>query len=172
MGIEIERKFLVNKEHLLQLLEFMPHCSCDIWQYYMSENIRLRIETHSDGHKVSNFTIKTDGDSSMDRNEFISTISIEDADNFCDILIKSKVGLGSIRKSRHIFHHDHIVKWEVDIFHGKNEGLIIAEIEIPNKEYELQIRPYGWIGEEVTNDKRYYNNYLAKHPYREWKNEG
>jgi CYTH domain-containing protein len=171
MGIEIERKFLINNEKLIELLEFMPHCSYDIWQYYMSEDIRLRIATHSDGHEVANFTIKTDNKTLMTRNEFESIVSIEDAKSLAHVLTKSEVGLGPVRKSRHVFNHDGTVKWEVDIFHGSNEGLIIAEVEIPNEDYDLKLAPYGWIGKEVTEDERYYNSNLAKNPYKNWSKE-
>jgi adenylate cyclase len=171
MGIEIERKFLINNEKLVELLEFMPHCAYDIWQYYMSEDIRLRIATHSDGHEVANFTIKTDNKTFRTRNEFESIVSIEDAKTLARVLTKSEVGLGAIRKSRHVFDHDGTVKWEVDIFHGSNEGLIIAEVEVPDKDYDLKLTPYGWIGKEVTEDDRYYNSYLAKNPYKNWRKE-
>jgi adenylate cyclase len=59
----------------------------------------------------------------------------------------------------------------VDIFHGSNEGLIIAEVEVPDKDYDLKLTPYGWIGKEVTEDDRYYNSYLAKNPYKNWSKE-
>jgi adenylate cyclase len=169
MGVEIERKFLINKEKFLSLLEFLPHCSYDIWQYYISDELRLRIETHSNGHESAYFTIKTkNGESILVRNEWQSDIDLDDAEALKNILFKSKIGSGVIRKTRHIMNHDSQLKWEIDIFHGDNEGLIIAEIEIPDEEYELKITPYGWIGEEVTNDDRYQNSYLAKNPYKNW----
>lgn len=171
MGFEIERKFLINNEKFIELLEFMPHCSYGIWQYYMSDDIRLRIATHSDGHEVANFTIKTDNKTLMTRNEFESIVSIEDARTLAHVLTKSEVGLGPVRKSRHVFNHDGTVKWEVDIFHGSNEGLIIAEIEIPHKDYDLKLDPHGWIGVEVTEVERYYNSNLAKNPYKNWSKE-
>jgi adenylate cyclase len=172
MAKEIERKFLVDKDHLIYLLEFMPHSSYDIWQYYISENVRLRIEHHSDGHEIANFTVKTGTGSLMERNELVSTVAIEDAKKFSDILMKSKPGLGSIRKSRHVIRKDGTVKWEIDIFHGSNEGLIIAEIELPNREYDLgNLSMHQWLGREVTEDERYYNSYLSKNPYSKWENK-
>jgi adenylate cyclase len=172
MTEEIERKFLINNDALIQLLEFLPHTSYDIWQYYISENVRLRISTHSNGQEVANFTIKTGSDSLIVRNEYESFVSIEDARSLSNVLMKSKVGLGSVRKSRHVFNHDGVVKWEVDIFHGKNEGLIIAEVEIPNREYDLgSALKMPWLGREVTDDERYYNSYLSKHPYSKWENK-
>ncbi len=57
--------------------------------------------------------------------------------------------------------------WEVDEFFGENEGLILAEIELTFTEEKYDIP--AWVGEEVTNDPRYYNAYLAEHPYSGWK---
>ena len=57
--------------------------------------------------------------------------------------------------------------WEVDEFFGGNEGLILAEIELTFVEEKYE-KP-SWVGEEVTNDPRYYNAYLAEHPYSGWK---
>jgi CYTH domain-containing protein len=57
--------------------------------------------------------------------------------------------------------------FEVDEFHGDNEGLIMAEVELsaPDEPYE---KP-EWLGQEVTGDRRYYNSYLSKNPYKIWK---
>ena len=55
---------------------------------------------------------------------------------------------------------------EIDEFHGENQGLIIAEIEL-DSETETFEKP-NWLGAEVTNDKRYYNSYLSNHPYKNW----
>ena len=56
--------------------------------------------------------------------------------------------------------------FEVDEFHGENDGLVMAEIELgsPDEPFE---RP-SWLGKEVTDDKRYYNGYLAEHPFKTW----
>ena len=56
--------------------------------------------------------------------------------------------------------------WEVDVFHGENEGLVVAEIEL-GAEDEPFARP-DWIADEVTGDARYYNSSLARTPYRLW----
>jgi adenylate cyclase len=55
----------------------------------------------------------------------------------------------------------------VDEFFGRNEGLILAEIELSSEE-ETYMKP-SWVGEEVTNDQRYYNSYLAVNPVSTWK---
>ena len=56
--------------------------------------------------------------------------------------------------------------FEVDEFHGDNEGLIIAEIELDN-ENDVFERP-DWLGEEVTGDIKYYNSQLSKNPLIGW----
>ena len=56
--------------------------------------------------------------------------------------------------------------WEVDEFHGDNEGLIMAEIELES-ESDLFDKP-SWLGKEVTGDKRYYNAYLSEKPFKNW----
>ena len=56
--------------------------------------------------------------------------------------------------------------WEVDEFLGENEGLVVAEIELPTADCPFE-KP-AWIGEEVSHDPRYYNSNLSKHPFKDW----
>ena len=56
--------------------------------------------------------------------------------------------------------------WEIDEFHGVNEGLIVAEIELKSEDQAFE-KP-AWIGEEVSGDPRYYNSMLVAHPYSTW----
>lgn len=56
--------------------------------------------------------------------------------------------------------------WEVDEFFGANAGLVIAEIELTS---EQQSFPYPeWLGEEVSDDARYYNSSLSTQPFSTW----
>lgn len=72
---------------------------------------------------------------------------------------------GLIDKTRYIVPYgDHT--FEVDVFHGDNEGLVIAEVELGSEDEEFQ-RP-AWLGKEVTGDRRYYNSMLIRHPYKMW----
>lgn len=59
--------------------------------------------------------------------------------------------------------------WEIDIFHGDNDGLVVAEIEIPRVDERIQLPP--WVGEEVSTDPRYFNSNLIAYPYRTWRTE-
>ena len=56
--------------------------------------------------------------------------------------------------------------WEVDVFHGANEGLVVAEIELTSENENFPVP--DWIGEEVTGDRKYYNSMLSSHPFCEW----
>lgn len=62
------------------------------------------------------------------------------------------------------------MRWEVDIFHGDNDGLRIAEVELESEAQSLSLP--GWVGEEVSADRRYYNSSLVLSPYRTWEIRG
>ena len=74
---------------------------------------------------------------------------------------------GAIDKTRHLVPAADGHVWEVDEFHGDNEGLVVAEIEL-KAEDEPFVRP-AWLGAEVTGDRRYYNSSLTHCPYKDWK---
>jgi adenylate cyclase len=57
--------------------------------------------------------------------------------------------------------------WEVDVFGGANAGLVLAEIEFDRLHQRLALPP--WVGREVTDDVRYRNAYLARHPFTTWR---
>ena len=59
--------------------------------------------------------------------------------------------------------------FEVDVFYGENEGLVMAEIELGSPE-EAFVRP-AWLGREVTGDRRFYNSHLLKNPFKLWREE-
>ena len=56
--------------------------------------------------------------------------------------------------------------WEIDVFHGDNAGLVIAEVEVENADDHV-VLPH-WVGAEVSDDPRYFNNNLGAHPYSSW----
>lgn len=74
---------------------------------------------------------------------------------------------GAIDKTRHLVPASDGHVWEVDEFHGDNEGLVVAEIELASED-ECFVRP-AWLGAEVTGDRRYYNSSLTQCPYKDWK---
>jgi CYTH domain-containing protein len=72
---------------------------------------------------------------------------------------------GIIEKTRYeVVHGKHTI--EIDVFHGSNEGLVLAEIEL--KDENEAIEKPNWIGKEVTQDVRYYNSYLSLNPFKNW----
>ena len=159
MSIEIERKFMVAGD-------FRPYVSRSyrICQGYLNSaperTVRIRIKGDKGYMTVKGMS----SDSGMSRYEWEKEISVEDAMGLLKLCER-----GIIDKTRHMVEvdgPDGKNVFEVDEFHGDNEGLLIAEIEL-SEEKEDFIRPQ-WLGEEVTGDKRYYNSYLVSHPYKSW----
>ena len=70
-----------------------------------------------------------------------------------------------VEKIRHIVPYGNL-NWEIDVFSGENQGLVVAEVELPDEDHEIELPP--WVGPEVTGQDRYYNGTLAQHPYRSW----
>ncbi len=153
MAKEIERKFLVNPAKLPDKIT-----GEDYRQGYLSINdsgiTRIRI--------INNIAILTIKSKTIEitRDEFEYDIPLEDALRLID-LSQGEV----IHKTRTIIEYDS-KKWEVDEFHGNNEGLWLAEIELTDAD-ESFTKP-NWATEEVSKDERYYNSYLCLHPYNTW----
>lgn len=147
MGLEIERKFLVKGK-----FEHLAVKKSRIQQAYFSTDpkriIRLRI-TENKG--VITFKSKLQG-GSFSRNEWEFEIPLKDAEEMIKICLP-----GIIDKTRYYIPAGKHV-FEVDLFHGKNEGLVIAEIELSAETEEFE-KP-EWLDEEVTGKKEYYNSNL------------
>jgi adenylate cyclase len=94
------------------------------------------------------------------RSEFEYPIPKQDADQ----LLQLAQG-AIIEKTRHELPAGDLV-WEIDVFKGQNDGLVLAEIELDHSEQGFA-RP-SWLGEEVTRDLRYYNSRLSKRPFQRW----
>lgn len=152
MAVEIERKFLVKGDFRNQVKE-----SVHIVQGYLSDNknrtVRVRIRDDK-GY----MTVKgpTNGVSRFEWEKEIPKAEAAALLSLCPAVID---------KTRHIVEYcGH--KFEVDEFHGDNEGLIVAEIELKD-EAETFEKP-SWLGEEVSYDRRYYNSQLLVNPYKRW----
>lgn len=159
MAIEIERKFLLKNDNW-QSLVTKTHT---IKQGYLqsglekSQKSSVRIRISND---QANINIKS-VDLIMVRQEFEYAIPLADAQQMLSALCDNVV----VEKTRyHVPYASHL--WEVDVFNGQNDGLQMAEIELTNIDESFELP--DWIGEEVTNDERYYNIYLLKHPYNQW----
>ena len=73
-----------------------------------------------------------------------------------------------IDKIRHII-YKFGKKWEVDVFSGANDGLIIAEVELTHADEMVQLP--AWVAKEVSGDPRFHNSCIAQNPYCNWKSE-
>ena len=98
----------------------------------------------------------------ISRAEYEYGIPLEDAAQLLDTLCQPPL----IEKTRYRIPAAKGLVWEVDEFAGENQGLIIAEIELPNAEQSVELP--DWIGPEVSNDPRYFNSNLSKHPFSRW----
>jgi CYTH domain-containing protein len=156
--VEIERKFLVKPEYLKELLASASKVDT-IAQGYLNDDPgrTVRVRLHNDNGVL---TIKGIGSASgMSRFEWEKNIAGAEAKMLMPLCLP-----GLIEKLRHLIRVGHT--FEVDVFGGANAGLVLAEIELSSEDEEFE-RPV-WLGEEVTGDKRYYNSYLAKHPFTTW----
>jgi len=72
----------------------------------------------------------------------------------------------SISGVRHVELHGGL-KWEIDVFHGENDGLVVAEVELPSEHTAIEMP--SWAGEEVSSDPRYFNSNLLSQPYSTWR---
>ena len=157
MALEIERKFLVKGD-------FRPfvYRSTRIIQGYLSSVPERTVRVRIKGDKGF-ITIKGVGsDNGASRYEWEKEIPVSEVQELLKICEP-----GIIDKIRHLVKADPYV-YEVDEFHGENEGLIVAEIELPAEDTEFM--KYEWLGEEVTGDIRYYNSMLKNIPYTKWSN--
>ena len=154
MAIEIERKFIVKK---------IPNDEIK-YSHYIKQGYIV-----SDMHKVirvrkkqDDFFITIKGNKTgISRFEFEYKIPKKDADQ----LFKNFCKEGIIEKTRHyIEHKEHT--WELDVFHGQNEGLVVAEIELESEEETFYLP--NWVDKEVTNEEQYLNVNLMSNPYNMW----
>lgn len=156
MGKEIERKFLLHLEEWTKLIK---PAGKHLRQGYISNNpektIRIRIAEKQAWLTIKGITI------GASRLEYEYEIPIGEAtellDNFCE---------SALEKIRYEIDYEGKT-WEIDVFSGDNDGLIVAEIELLSEEEQFE-RPI-WIAAEVTADKRYYNANLTTHPFKDWK---
>ncbi len=154
--VEIERKFLVLSNDFINEAFSQKR----IVQAYLCSNPDRTVRVRIKGDKGF-MTIKGKSNSNgTTRLEWEREISLMDAETLLSICES-----GTIDKIRYeIKVGNHV--YEVDIFTGENEGLIMAEIELESESESFE-KP-TWLGEEVTNDERYYNAYLSKKPFAAW----
>jgi len=153
LGIEIERKFLVDTAKLPPLLNGKKL----LQGYLVPRTPSIRIRTS--GNEAF-LTIKGDSSNGITRSEFEYPIPLTDALE----LLKQCKGLLISKIRYEISHEGHL--WELDIFENENDGLIVAEIELESEDEEFALP--NWATTEVSNDPRYTNASLSQLPYSQW----
>lgn len=154
MALEIERKFLVRNTDIIDTLPGER-----LTQGYLShdKNATVRVRIAGDNAWLT-IKGKTEG---ATRSEFEYTIPVGEARTMLDELC----GQGVIDKTRYRLPQGELC-WEIDVFHGDNDGLTVAEIELPSEDTDFD-KP-AWLGDEVTGEVRYYNSALSTLPYKDW----
>ena len=153
MATEIERKFLVKPS-------WQPKGEGEeIAQGYLTENgaantVRVRLKGSRAFLTIKGKTV------GITRAEFEYEIPPKDAE---DLL--AMCGEHIVRKRRHTEKHGADL-WEIDVFAGNNAPLVVAEIELPDE--RAAFTEPSWLGEEVSADRRFFNSYLAEHPFNSW----
>lgn len=155
MATEIERKFLIIND------DWRKDADEGIYmiQGYMGSNEKSSIRIRINGNSANlNIKSKTIG---IQRSEYDYPLSIDEARE----MLESLCDRPFIEKTRfHVMHDGH--EWEIDVFAGDNEGLIVAELELDSADAKFTLP--DWIGEDVSDDPRYYNICLVTHPYKDW----
>lgn len=151
MAVETERKFLVVPG------EWEKEPARRMVQGYLSRGAGATVRVRVAGNDAW-LTVKGRGDG-VSRPEFEYAVPVEDA-----LAMLSMVSGVIAKTRRRIPAGRHF--WEVDVFEGENEGLVVAEIELDSADEAFE-RPV-WLGTEVTGKPRYYNSELSVRPYRMW----
>jgi len=154
MAVEIERKFLVRGEPWKTL------SGTRMVQAYLSfgESCTVRIRIAGDQGWL---TLKGPKDG-ISRAEFEYPVPVSDAGEMLASLAETPV----VEKTRYTLQHrGHL--WEIDVFSGRNAGLVVAEIELDSEEESFD-HP-DWLDREVTDESRFQNSFLAVHPFDTWK---
>ncbi len=152
MPKEIERKYLVDAA-------WTPRdAGTKFQQGYLSSQaervVRVRIEGTAAKLTIKGLSV------GVTRAEYEYDIPLDDARELMTLCEQPLID-----KVRHVETHAGKT-WEIDVFHGDNEGLVVAEIELDAEGDEIE--PPPWLGQEVSSDARYYNANLIKYPFKTW----
>lgn len=158
MALEIERKFLVDAARLGSLED-----GEEISQGFIATADLTAVRVRLAGERAW-LTIKGESAGAR-RTEFEYAIPCADARQ---ILAEMCGGLAVTKTRYRRQYRGH--EWEIDVFHGANGGLVVAEVELASEAEEPELP--DWVTEEVTGDPRYYNMNLARHPFSHWHREG
>lgn len=155
MGIEIERKFLISNDSWREA----AGVGIPIKQGYLVGGKEASVRVRLQGDKA-NLNIKS-ATLGVRRQEFEYPIPVEEAEIILTTLCQRPI----IEKTRYLVVYAN-KQWEIDVFEGDNAGLVVAELELHDETEQFEHPP--WLGEEVSDDPRYYNTCLSQHPYKDW----
>jgi adenylate cyclase len=153
MPAEIERKFLISGDAWQN-----GSAGVRIAQGYLcadaERTVRVRVAGEAGWLTIKGLSV------GIRRAEFEYGIPLEEARELLALCLP-----GVIDKTRYrIPYGNHV--WEVDVFHGENQGLVVAEVELTDEAISPALPP--WVGAEVSSDSRYFNSQLAARPYQSW----
>ena len=154
MATEIERKYLVRndawREGTRGILFRQGYLSAE-----PDRTVRVRLEGD-----IGKLTIKgkTEG---IRRSEYEYQIPLQEASELLNTLCLRPL----IEKTRYRVEHAGLI-WEIDEFYGANEGLVMAEVELESEDTEISLP--DWVGQEVSDNPRYYNANLVALPFKDW----
>lgn len=160
MATEIEYKFLVAGDGWRAAADAGRRLS----QGYLASGGRVSVRVRIAGDDDAWLNVKYARGSLVVRNEFEYAIPVADARE----IFADACDLGRVEKTRYLVEHAGHT-WEVDVFHGDNEGLVVAEIELEREDEPFE-RP-AWLGDDVSQERRYLNQCLAREPYRSWRDD-
>jgi len=155
MATEIERKFLVTDDAWRAAADAGTLFRQGYLVGATHASVRIRIEGNRGNLNIKSATL------GVQRLEYEYPIPLAEAQEMLDRLCEKPL----IEKTRYLVPYGGHT-WEVDVFHGDNEGLVVAELELAREDEPFERPP--WVGEEVSGEPRYYNVCLAKHPFKAW----
>lgn len=178
MGLEIERKFLVESTPPFHELIEHYYIKQGVLMLQEHRSLRIRIDEVivssnrfiKKGTKTATLCLKI-SKSNITRKEYEYNVDLKEAEE-----LLSQTKCHNIEKDRYWIPGEYFPgecwpdgrreMWEVDIFSGLNSGLWIAEIELPSEDTKFKVP--DWIGKEVTHDPKYLNTSLTSNPYTTW----
>lgn len=150
---EIERKFLVDSKKWTPI-----GVGIDMKQGYLSVDPERTVRVRIAGEKAF-LTIKGKL-IGISRTEMEYEIPVDEA----EVLLLMCLNL-IVEKTRYLEKKQNVV-WEIDVFHGNNAGLFLAEVELENEKQHVEMPE--WIEKEVSYDFRYFNSWLSQNPFQTW----
>lgn len=149
MGTEIERKFLVKSDAWRALAT----ASSVLRQGYLASGSAVSVRVRIRDSSSAQLTLKT-GTTGLVRSEYEYEVPVADAEELLRLCAEAVV-----EKRRYLVPAGNHLAWEVDVFAGRHQGLVLAEIELHSEDQTIDLPE--WLGDEVTGDPRYQNATLA-----------